>query len=80
MKASARKLYGKYKAVIVTPQTAPPFNTGRQHVEYIGTRYHLTQDGRDMRVTKGAPLYETRDEALRVAQAVIDARQARRAA
>jgi hypothetical protein len=72
--ASAKKMYGKYKAVIVTKQTVPPFNIGRQRTEYVGTRYYVTQDGRDLRVATGAPLYDTREEAVRVAQALIDYR------
>lgn len=75
MKASARKIYGRYKAVILHPAFGA--HIGKTRSEYIGTRWHPTEDGRDMRVTAGAPLYDTRDEALRVAKAVIDRREAR---
>lgn len=73
--ASARKQFGKYKAVILHPSFGAAI--GKHRTEVIGTRWHVTEDGRDMRVTKGAPLYDTRAEAVRVAQAVIDKRAAR---
>lgn len=77
MKASAKKMYGRFKAVILHPAFGA--HIGKTRSEFIGTRWHVTEDGRDMRVTKGAPLYDTRDEAVRVAQSVIDRRAAIRA-
>lgn len=70
--ASARKMYGKYKAVILYPPAVGAI--GKHRSEFIGTRYHLTQDGRDLRVSQGAPLYNTREEAIAVAQRLIEIR------
>jgi hypothetical protein len=75
VRASARKANGKYKAVILHPSFGAAI--GKYRSEILGTRHALSEDGRDMVVIKGAPLYETRAEAMRVAQAVIS-RRARR--
>lgn len=69
-------MYGRYKALILHP--AGSIGSGvAARSEIIGTRWHVTDDGRDMRVTNGAPLYDTRAEAVHVAQLVIDQRESR---
>lgn len=60
MKASARKVYGRYKAVILHPAGSVGSGVAARS-EVIGTRWHPTEDGRDMRITSGAPRYETRE-------------------
>ena len=63
---SARKTAYGYKAVAIYP-------SGRTHV--IGTRYRLTEDGRDYRQAKAAGAYVTREEAIAVATRWIAANE-----
>jgi hypothetical protein len=72
----AVKKFGRYKAAIKHRNNIAG-DYWKERVEFLGTRYCLTEDGRDTRVRHGAPLYDTREEALAVAQAVI-ARSARK--
>ena len=68
----AVKKFGRYKAAI---RHRTHLDNGAVHdrIEFIGTRYSVTDDGRDTFVTKGAPLYDSRDEALMVAKRAIEA-------
>lgn len=68
----AVKKYGRYKAAIKHRHELPN-GAVRERTEFVGTRYAVTEDGRDTFVRKGAPLYDTRDEALAIAQRAIDA-------
>lgn len=69
MKAAARKVKGKYKAVI----------DHGWRTEVIGTRWRPTEDLRDQVIARGAPRYDVRQDALDHAQRVIDFRLTRRA-
>ena len=63
-KATARKTRHGYKPVI----------DHGWRTEVIGTRYRLSEDGRDMVLHKGAAVYANRADAIAHAQRTIDLR------